>query len=262
MSTDKILNALQWVGFRLTAWIVPLLLLALWNHAAERKWIAEQLLPSPLLVASSFKELWESGELQQNLFISLRRIGQALAIGGSLGLAIGFALGLSRTMRIYLRPTFEIVSQFPVIGWIPLLIIFLGMGEALKVTAIVFAVFVPFAVNTSRGMAQLPGNLLEVARVYRFSKTQGFFQVVIPAALPNLFTGLRQGVMQAWLSLVFVELLASSDGLGYLMVWGRQLLQMDLVVLGIVVIGVIGLIIESGLTLLERRLLGWRRSWV
>jgi sulfonate transport system permease protein len=241
--------------------IVPAALLALWQTAVVRGWVAEQLLPPPSLVLLSIRELWQSGDLQSHILITLQRIGWSLVLGGAGGLALGFAMGLSRTLRIYIQPTFLVVAQLPVIGWIPLLIILLGIGESLKIAAITLAVFVPFAVNTSRGMAQVPGSLIEVARAYHFNRSQTFFRVILPGALPELFAGLRQGVMQAWLSLVFIELLASSEGIGYLMVWGRQLLQMDLVVVGMLVIGAFGFGFELLLAYLEKRLLVWRRAW-
>lgn len=241
--------------------IVPSIVLAFWQIAVTRAWVAEQLLPPPSLVLLSVKELWETGDLQSHILITLQRIGWSLLLGGALGLALGFAMGLSRILRTYIQPTFLVVAQLPVIGWIPLLIILLGIGESLKIAAITIAVFVPFAVNTSRGMAQVPGSLIEVARAYHFTRGQTFFRVILPGALPELFAGLRQGVMQAWLSLVFIELLASSEGIGYLMVWGRQLLQMDLVVVGMLVIGAFGFGFELLLAYLEKHLLSWRRAW-
>lgn len=249
------------LGLILAGLLVPGALLGVWQIAVTHGWIAEQLLPPPSLVFQSFRELWQAGDLQTHIAISLQRICWSLIIGGGAGLLLGFAMGLSRILRIYIQPTFMVFAQFPVIGWIPLLIVFLGIGEALKISAITIAVVVPFAVNTARGMAQIPPTLLEVARVYRFNARQTFFRVVLPGALPALFAGLRQGIMQAWLSLVFIELLASSEGIGYLMVWGRQLLQMDLVVDGMIVIGAIGLGIELLLARLEKHLLGWRRAW-
>ena len=173
---------------------------------------------------------------------------------------LGFAMGLSRTLRAYLYPSFNVLAQFPVLGWVPLLIIFAGIDEALKISAISIAVVVPVTINTLKGIANIPRPLLEVSRVYRFSPLQVLRRVVLPAAAPSLFTGLRQAVMQAWLSLVFVELLASSEGIGYLIVWGRQLSQPDLVVAGMVVIGAVGVLLDLALRGLESRLQGWRRS--
>jgi sulfonate transport system permease protein len=251
------LAALRFAGGAL----VPLALLALWHAAVSRGWVAEQLLPPPSLVASSFLELWQSGELQSHLLVSLQRVALSVGLGAGLGLPLGMALGASRTFRAYVRPTFEVVAQFPVIGWIPLLMIFLGLTESLKIAAISVGVGIPFVVQTARSLEDVPGGLLEVARAYGFGRAQRLLRVVVPSILPGLFTGLRQGIMQAWLSLVFIELLASSEGIGYLMVWGRQLLQMDLVVVGMAVIAAIGMILEGALGWAERRLLAWRRAW-
>jgi sulfonate transport system permease protein len=145
-----------------------------------------------------------------------------------------------------------------VLGWVPILMIFAGIDEALKISAISIAVVVPVAVNAQKGIANIPRAWFEVARVYGFTPLQVVRRVVLPAAAPSLFTGLRQAVMQAWLTLVFVELLASSEGIGYLMVWGRQLAQLDLVVVGMAVIGIVGVALDLALRLLEARLQRWR----
>lgn len=239
--------------------ILPLLLLGLWQYAVERHWLAEQILPAPALVWQSLAELWENGDLTSNLAISLSRLGWSLAIGGGAGLLLGTAMGISATIKAYVYPGFGLVSQFPVIGWVPLLIIFAGIGEALKIAAISIAVVVPVAVNTYQGIRNIPRALLEVAAVYRFTFWQKVRRLVLPAASAGIFNGLRQGVMQAWLSLVFVELLASSEGIGYLMVWGRQLLQLDIVVVGMIVIGVVGIVLDRLLAWGEARLQGWQR---
>jgi sulfonate transport system permease protein len=240
--------------------LLPLLLLTIWQHAVHERWLAEQILPPPSLVWQSLAELWSSGELASHLGISLSRFGWSLLIGGSGGLLLGLVMGISRSARAYLYPGFSLLSQFPVVGWIPLLIIFAGIGEALKISAISIAVVVPVAVNTYKGIVNIPRALLEVAKVYRFNGLQVVGRVVLPAASASIFNGLRQGVMQAWLSLVFVELLASSEGIGYLMVWGRQLLQLDIVVVAMIVIGAVGLLMDRVLGLLESRLQGWRRA--
>ena len=117
---------------------------------------------------------------------------------------------------------------------------------------------VPVAVNAQKGIANIPRAWFEVGQVYGFSRAQVVRRVVLPAAAPSLFNGLRQAVMQAWLTLVFVELLASSEGIGYLMVWGRQLAQLDLVVVGMLVIGAVGVALDLVLRTLEARLQRWR----
>ena len=240
--------------------ILPALVLVLWSVAAQRRWVPEQLLPAPSLVWQTLQELWGSGELLSHLGFSASRVAWSLALGGSAGLLLGFGMGLWPALRAYVHPSFNVAAQFPVLGWVPLLIIFAGIDEALKVSAISIAVAVPVTLNTLKGVASVPPALLEVAQVHRFSAVQVLWRVVLPAAAPSLFTGLRQSVMQAWLSLVFVELLASSEGIGYLIVWGRQLAQPDLIVAGMVVIGAVGLLLDLGLRLVEARLQGWRRA--
>ena len=250
----------QRTGFIAAGLILPALIVLLWWVAAERRWVPEQLLPAPALVWQTLRELWASGDLRSHLTFSASRVAWSLLIGGSAGLLLGFAMGLSRTLRAYLYPSFNVLAQFPVLGWVPLLIIFAGIDEALKISAISIAVVVPVTINTLKGIANIPRPLLEVSTVYRFSPLQVLWRVVLPAAVPSLFTGLRQAVMQAWLSLVFVELLASSEGIGYLIVWGRQLSQPDLVVAGMVVIGTVGVGLDLALRWLESRLQGWRQS--
>jgi sulfonate transport system permease protein len=205
-------------------------------------------------------ELWRSGDLWLHLSFTLQRVAWSVLLGGGAGLVLGVLFGISRRFRAYVFPTFQVVSQFPVVGWVPLLIIFLGIEEALKIVAVSIAVVVPVAVNTYKGIENIPQILLEVARVYRFSRAQVILRVVLPAALPSIFNGVRQGVMQAWLSVVFVELLASSEGLGYLMVWARQLLQLDLVIVSMLLIGATGVVLDGILRFAESRLQTWRRQ--
>ncbi len=252
--------ALRHLSRAAAALLLPAALLVLWQVAVNKHWMPEQILPAPALVWQSLQELWQSGELQTHLLISATRVGWSLLIGTAFGLLLGFGMGLSRTVKAYVFPTFGVVSQFPVLGWVPILIIFAGIDEALKISAISIAVVVPVAVNTLKGIANIPRTLFEVAKVYGFTWPQLVYRVVLPAAAPSLFNGLRQAVMQAWLTLVFVELLASSEGIGYLMVWGRQLAQLDLVIVGMLVIGLVGVALDVALRQLESRLQSWRHS--
>jgi sulfonate transport system permease protein len=261
---QRVLPAIGIIVNRLTLWsvglLLPLVVLGFWQYAVNHEWVAIQLLPPPELVWQSLRELWESGELTSHMAVSLSRIGWSVLIGSSIGWLLGFLMGLSKTARAYLYPSFEVFTQFPVVGWIPILIIFLGIDESLKIAAVSIAVVVPVTVATYKGISNIPHNLLEVARVYCFSHRQVLLRVVLPAALPSLFSGFRQGIMQDWLALVFVELLASSEGIGYLMVWGRQLMQLDLVFVGVIVIGIVGVTLDITLRWLESRLQSWRHA--
>lgn len=255
-SDRRALNQLKILFSRGLKWIcglaLPLLVLCLWSVAAHRQWLPEQILPAPQLVWSTTIELWQSGDLQFNFLISAQRIFWSVSLGVSIGLILGAWFALSNRAQRLVYPTIQLVAQFPIIGWIPLLMIFLGIDEALKIVAISLAVVSPVLIATFKGIQQVPSHLLEVAQVYQFSKWQTLFKVVIPASLPATISGIRQGVMQAWLALVFVELLASSEGIGFLMVWGRQLMQMDIVFMGIIFIGLTGFALDSFLSIFER----------
>ncbi|WP_200914876.1 ABC transporter permease [Jeongeupia sp. HS-3] len=240
--------------------LLPLAVLALWHAAASRGWIASQILPAPELVWQTLNELWASGELWDNLAISLARVAWGFSAALLIGVALGVAMGVSSTVEAYLYPSFKVISEVHVLGWIPLLIMLFGIGEAMKVIVIVKAAMVPITINTQQGIRNISQSYLEVARVYRFNPRQLWLKVIFPASLPSLFNGFRYGLTNAWLSLVTVELLASSEGIGYQMVLGRQLFQLDVVMACMAVIGLVGLAIDVVLQALEAWLLRWRRA--
>ena len=248
------------VGRWLLAWPVPLAVLALWWLAAQNEWIAPQVLPSPEAVAATLAESARSGELWAHLQVSLLRVLGGFGVGLAGGLLLGVAMGLSPTVKDYLYPTFKAFSQVPVLGWLPLLMLLVGIDEALKIILISKAALVPIALNTYKGIQGVPTRYIEVGRVLRFSRWQMLSRVVFPAALAPIWNGVRYGLTHAWQALVVVELLASSEGLGYMIVFGRQLFQLDVVLAAVVVVGAVGVLLDKLLALVEQRLLGWRKE--
>lgn len=238
--------------------IVPLAALVAWALTDRLGWLPEQILPSPALVGQTLLDLWRSGELLDHTAISLLRVLQGFALGAGTGLLLGIGMGLSRTVDDYARPLFTAVAYVPALGWIPLLILVVGIDEMLKVLVIAKAAFVPVTINTRAGIRGVPPALVEVGEVFRYDRWQLLSRVVLPAAVPPVFTGIRYGLTHAWLALVAVELLASSEGLGYLLVWGRQMFWLDTVIAAMVVIGVVGLAMDRGLAAIEARLQRWR----
>ncbi|MGS1010819.1 ABC transporter permease [Achromobacter anxifer] len=247
--TELLRNA----GGRLLPWLLPLALLALWQLGASRGWISPQVLPSPHFVWLTLQDLYNSGDLWLNVQASMQRVLVGFAVGSALGLALGAAMGLWRPLEAYILPTFNALVQIPVLAWLPFVLLLVGIGEALKYILIAKAALVPVTLNTLQGFRQTPASLLEVARVYGYTRRQQVLEVVLPHAMPTLFTGLRLGFTKAWLSLVVVELVASSEGLGYLIVYGRQLFQLDLVMAAVIVVGAIGYAIDKLLDLAEAR---------
>ncbi|PAA08737.1 ABC transporter permease [Pseudomonas fragi] len=239
---------------RALPWLLPLTLLGLWYLGVEQGWLSEQVLPPPGYVYDTLSDLFASGDLWINTAASLQRVVVGFALGGAIGVALGLAMGLSKTVEDYLLPTFNAIVQIPVLGWLPFALLLFGIGEPLKYVLIAKAAMVPITLCTLQAFKQAPQGLLEAGRAYGFSRWQSVIFIVLPAAIPTLFTGLRLGFTKAWLSLVVVELVASSEGLGYLIVYGRQLFQLDLVMAAVVVVGAIGLLIDRGFDYAERRL--------
>lgn len=240
------------------ALVLPLVILALWILSVRNQWVAPQILPSPEIVLHRLTELASSGELSRHLTVSFWRVVDGVLVGGGIGFVLGIVMGLSRSVESYLNPTFKAFASVPGLAWVPLAILLIGIGEPLKVVLIAVACAVPVASNTLAGIRNVPHGFVEVGRVYRFSYWQMLSKVMLPATLPPVFSGFSLALNQAWQTLIAVELLASSEGVGFLMIWGRQLMQMDLVFSAIIVIGLVGLLLDKGLRLVESRLLHWR----
>ncbi len=237
---------------------LPVVLLVVWSLACKHEWVPPQLLPAPDMVRDTFVDEVRSGDLWANVRISLERVLVGFAAGSAAGLALGTAMGLSRRLEDYVYPLFNVLSQVPVLAWVPLAMLFFGIGESLKFVFIAFAALLPVAVNTLRGFRGVPKTYMDVGATFQFTRRQYLGRVVLPAAVPSIFVGLRTGLTQAWLSLVTVELLASSEGLGFLVVWGRQLFQLDLVLVAIFAVGIVGLVLDKGLAMIESRFLRWK----
>jgi sulfonate transport system permease protein len=249
--TASVARSLGWIAL---PWLVPVALAVLWVLGSHYGWISPQILPSPTLVFETLAGLASSGELWMHIGASLSRIAVGFTGGVALGLLLGAWLGLSRTAEAYILPSFNAVVQVPVLGWLPFLMIVVGIGEPLKYLLIGHAALVPVTLSTLQGFRRTPAAYLDVARVFRYSRRQTIFSVILPSAVPVIGTGIRLAFTKAWLTLVVVELVASSEGLGYLIVYGRQLFQLDLVLASVLIVGAIGYAADRLLTLLEHKL--------
>ena len=237
--------------------IVPILVFVAWEAATLSGALPVQILPPPSLVASTFYDLLRDGEIAANLKISLWRIACGFAIGSAAGLVFGTAMGMSRPVEDYCGPLFRALAQIPSLGWVPILILIFGLDDILKYLIIAKACFVPTTLSTAQGIRNIPRQYLDVASVLRLSRRTVLMKLLVPAALPTIFGGLRLALSHAWIALIVVEMLAATEGVGYMMVWGRTLFQIDIVMVGMIVIGVIGLLLDIGLARLERRLQRW-----
>lgn len=246
-----------WRGLDLSLpWLVPLAIAVLWWTASHRHWMSAQILPTPELVLQAGRELL-AGELWQQLGISLKRLLRGLLAGILSGLALGAWLGFSRRAERLVLPTFSALAQVPTLAWIPLFMLFFGIGELLKLVVLIKAIIVPVTLHTLVGVRDAQPRLREAAAVLRLPRRLLLWRLILPAALPAFLTGVRLALAQGWTSLLAVELLASSEGIGYLMVQARQLFMLDIVFVCILVIGLVGAAMDRGIQAVDRRLVHW-----
>ena len=240
--------------------IFPLALLWLWQGSVAKNWVNPLLLPAPELVWTALKDLYSSGELWSNLRVSLSRIAYGFSAGILLAIVLGLTMGLSRRAEAYIWPTFKVINLVPIVGWIPLLILVVGIDEALKIILIAKAALVPMTINVFKGVRNIPQPLTEVAQVYQLGTWSKFKNLVLPGAFLSFIGGLRLSLASAWGALVAVELLASSEGIGYVMVYGRQIFQLDVVMATVIVIGLVGFGFDVLISLLQKQFRGWDKA--
>lgn len=243
----------------LRGWVLPLALLALWWLAVRLGWSTSPLLVAPQKVWATGVEQVTSGKLFVALGASLWRDLVGFAIGAGAGLLFGAALGASRRFEKLVGPSFHTLKQISLFAWIPLLSVWFGLGDAAKVAFLSLAAFFPVVLNTFEGIRSVPAELLEVARVLQFTRAQTWRKVILPAASPSLFAGIHLGLIYAWLATLGAEyLLVSGKGIGNTMIDGREHFWMDLVLFGVIVVGLVGFTLNWIASRIEARALAWR----
>ena len=237
--------------------LVPVALLLVWQLVVAMGIYSRGQLPAPLDVLAAVRELYERDRLWPNVGISLQRVAFGFGWGAIVALVFGLAVGASRQFEELVSPTLQAVRAVPSLAWVPLLILWLGIGEEPKITLVAIGAFFPIYTNLVAGIRQIDRKLIEVGRAYGlrgFGLVRG---VMLPASLPALFTGLRLGLAQAWLFLVAAELIASSRGLGFLLTDSANTSRVDITVLSIIALALLGKTTDWLLQLIERRLLRW-----
>ncbi|WNS78375.1 ABC transporter permease [Domibacillus sp. DTU_2020_1001157_1_SI_ALB_TIR_016] len=245
----------------LKGFVVPIIILALWQYAGSAGLISETVLPTPLAILASFYELAVSGELADNMKISIARAAGGFLLGGGLGLLFGILVGFSKRTESYLDPSLQMLRTVPHLAVTPLFILWFGFDELSKVLLIALGAFFPIYINTFLGIRGVDAKLFDVARVLEFSWRHQITRLILPAALPNILLGVRLSLGIAWLGLVVAELMGSSAGVGYMIMDARQFSQTEKVFVGIIIFAVVGKLTDSFVRLLERKLLKWRSSF-
>jgi sulfonate transport system permease protein len=243
----------------LRALVLPIALVIAWELSTRFGLVNTRLLVRPsLVIERGWRELNEGGLLPQ-LAASLARDLGGAALGSVFGLLVGSLMGVSRLWERVLGPSFHAAKQVAIFAWLPLMSVWLGTGELAKLVFVGLAAFYPVALNTFEGIRGVAPAHVEVAKVFRFTRLQVFRRVVLPGAAPSILTGVKLGLVYAWLGTIGAEyLLAAAPGVGNLMIDGRESFQMDKVLLGVIVVGAVGFGISAIASAVEARLLRWR----
>ena len=260
-----------------TGMVVPVAIVALWQACAALGWINPLVLPSPMAVLRKWAEYalpltpydhnvqswlaWAlSGELLHDALGTMYRVATGFAIGAALALPLGLSMGSSRTMYAWLNPMMQVLRPIPPIAYIPLAILWFGLGNAPAVFLIALGAFFPVLVNTIAGVRQVDGIYVRAACNLGVNQRTMFMRVMLPAAVPYILSGVRIGIGTAFIVVIVSEMIAVNNGLGFRILEAREYFWSDKIIAGMISIGLLGLAIDTGMNKLNNHLLRWHRG--
>ncbi len=238
----------------------PIAVLLLWQLASVTGLLPPQLLAAPSTALVTGYELWQDGSLTRHLLASAVRAYTGLVLGVVLGLVLALASGLTRTGEVAIDGLVQVKRAVPTLALIPLVILWLGIGEAMKITIITLSVLVPVYINTHASLRGIDLRHVELARTVGLSYPEFLRRVAGPGALPGFFTGLRLAVTTCWTALVVLEQINTIEGVGFLMNRAREYGQTDIIVVGLIIYAVLGLSSDALVRLWERKALSYRKA--
>ena len=236
----------------------------IWQLAVSAGLVSSRYIATPseifkLFVVKLYDANPDGAILSMNVLASLQVALTGFLLAVAFGIPLGLFMGWYQGFDKFMRPVFEIVRPIPPVSWIPLTIVWLGIGLRAKAFIVFFSAFIPCVINAYTGIRQTSPVLVNVAKTCGASNFTIFCKIGIPSAMTMTFAGVRVALGNAWATLVAAEMLASSAGLGYMILMGRQFARPDLIILGILVIGAIGAAFTFILGLAENRVLGWKK---
>jgi ABC-type nitrate/sulfonate/bicarbonate transport system permease component len=247
---------------RLLPWLLPIVLLVVWQICSDAGVINTRLVSSPLAVLSSLFRLSITGDLWRNIKISCFRSGAGFLIGGSVGLILGFLTATFKPMEILLDSSLQMFRTIPHLALAPLVIIWFGIGEEAKIFLIFCGVMFPIYLNTFHGIRSVDRQLINMARVYGLGRFELWRQVIFPGALPSILVGVRFSLGIMWTTLIVAETIAASSGIGYMATNARELMQTDVMILSILVYAFLGKFADVLARKLERLTLSWKPEFM
>lgn len=245
--------------FRYRLAIGPVVLLALWSLASATGSLDPKVLSAPWTVVATARDLIASGRLGEDLRMSGQRAILGFVLGLTAGTLLALVSGLTRTGEALIDGTVQVKRAIPTVALIPMLILWFGIGEPMKVVTIGLTVFFPVYLHTHAALRTIDVRYVELARTVRLSRWQFIRRVALPGSLPGFLLGVRLAVTSAWLALIVVEQVNATSGIGYMIFLARSYGQTEIIVVGLVIYGLLGLASDALVRVVETRLLSWRR---
>ena len=248
---------------RMLTVITIILFFAIWQFVVDNGIVDSRTLPSPLKIYEAFlmkmtKKAPDGNLLSVNIIASLQISLSGFFSAVIIGVPLGLVMGWYKVLDKILTPIFEIIRPIPPVAWIPIVVVWMGVGFRAKVLIIFFSAFVPCVINSYTGIQMTNKTFINVSKTFGASNFVNFIKVGIPSSLPMVMTGIKIALGNSWSTLVAAEMLAASAGLGFMIQMGRQFARADVVVLGMVIIGVLGAILSFIFSSLEKYLLRWK----
>lgn len=224
--------------------IVPSAMLLIWYMLSTAGVLNNYIIPPPVEILETAIVLFKKGTLSKHVMASLYRVFTGFAAAFILAFPTAVLVGMARTLEDYLNPLLEFIRHIPPIACIPMLILWLGIGEAPKIAVIILAAFFPIFLNTLNGVIGCDEKLLEVGHIFKFTAKEKFLKIILPSAMPSVIVGMRLGLGYSWRALIGAELIAASAGIGYMIMDAEQLSRPDIIIVGIITIGILGYLID------------------
>ncbi|MDR1975733.1 MAG: ABC transporter permease [Campylobacteraceae bacterium] len=237
---------------------LPLIIFGVWQSASSYRWVDPIFLPEPVNVVKAFVYMLQKQDLLIDIWASVSIVGQGFIYGSVVAILLSIAAGLSRKVDLFFGSTINTLRHIPTVAWLPLIVVWLGLGAPAKILIIAKSVFFPIFLNTLQGIRNIDKSYIELAVALKLSKWQLVRKVVLPSILPSIAVSLRYSAGLAWAIVVVAEGLSGLEGLGFLIFRSQQLLMTDQLLVCMALIGVIGFAIDRAMYAVQQRLLRWK----
>lgn len=254
MKSKSLHKKIGWIGLYLA---FPILVILFWEYVCHFGDVKVYNMPAPEIILTDALDKIKSGILWKHISASFLRVLEGFLAAAAAALILGILIGLNKYFERFMELALQILKPIPPIAWIPLAILWFGIGESSKLYIIFYGAFFPILLNTVDGIHNIDKRYLELGRVYEVDKKRLVWRVILPGALPSILTGIRVGLGNAWVCVVAAEMIAATKGIGYMLTNGRSLSRADDVILAMLLIGVVGKFMDDILKFVSKKIMKW-----